>query len=232
MSLLSYKELCNLIDAGVITHALPENVNSASIDIRIGKKVLIEKCTLDSDSRLLELKTISLKNRNPLTVREHDLEREGPINLYPGEIMLAHSIEIFHLPNNLSAMFKLKSSCGRIFLEHMNAGWCDAGWHGSALTMELKNCTRSHIIQISFGDAIGQMVFFQHAMVPSDKSYAMRGKYNHDKHVSGMKPEIVFDDEQEEIAQQVFNETIRSPDLPQETERSIIVSNEDEGDSK
>jgi len=226
---MSYKELLNLLDAGIITHALPENVNSASIDIRIGKKVLIEKCTLDTDSRLLELKTISLKERNPLVVREHDLEREGPINLYPGEVMLAHSIEIFHLPNNLSAMFKLKSSCGRIFLEHMNAGWCDAGWHGSALTMELKNCTRSHIIQVAFGDAIGQMVFFQHAMVPSDKSYAMRGKYNKDKGVSGMKPEIVFDDEQEEIAQQVFNETIRSPEVKEASERSQILTGEEDG---
>ena len=188
MSVMSYKELMNLIDAGVITHALPENVNSASIDVRIGKKILIEKCTLDGDTKLLELKTISLKNRDPLVVREHDLEKDGPIHLYPGEIMLAHTIEMFHLPNNLSAMFKLKSSCGRIFLEHMNAGWCDAGWHGSSLTMELKNCTRSHVIKIEFGDAIGQMIFMQHAMVPADKSYAMRGRFNRDKSVSGTKP--------------------------------------------
>lgn len=204
--ILSYTQLCDIVDAGIITNVDKDNINSASIDIRLGAKLLIEKFT--DEEGLPSLHTISLKKREPLKVREHDLLRDGPYSLFPGEVILGHSIEIFNLPNNLSAMFKLKSSCGRIFLEHMNAGWCDAGWHGSALTMEFKNNTRGHCITLEYGDKIGQIVFFQHARVPDDKSYAVRGRYNQDKGVSGTKPAIVFGEEEEEILQEVMEQNI------------------------
>lgn len=203
--ILSYTQLCDIVDAGIITNCEKESINSASIDVRLGAKVLIEKFTTEEGKQGLH--TISLNKREPLIVREHDLLREGALHLYPGEVILAHTIEIFNLPNNLSAMFKIKSSCGRIFLEHMNAGWCDAGWHGSSLTLEFKNNSRGHVIVLEYGDKIGQMIFFPHAMVPEDKSYAVRGRYNKDKGVSGTKPSIVFGDEEEDLIQEVIEET-------------------------
>lgn len=226
--LLSYKQLLDLVDAGIMTHVDPEHINSASIDVRLGNELLIEKPRITA-----ALFTISLKNREPLRVIKHKFDREGPFYLYPGECVLAHTIEMFNLPNNVSAMFKLKSSCGRIFLEHMNAGWCDAGWHGSSLTMELKNNTRSHVIELNYGDKIGQMVFFSHAMVPSDKSYAVRGRYNKDKGVSGAKPAIVFGDEEEEIAQQVFEEGLHhvstaTTDADIDPDKNTILIGEDD----
>lgn len=202
--ILSYTQLCDIVDAGIITNVDKENINSASIDVRLGAKVLIEKFTTEDGKQGLH--TISLNKREPLQVREHDLLREGKLHLFPGEVILAHTIEIFNLPNNLSAMFKIKSSCGRIFLEHMNAGWCDAGWHGSALTLEFKNNSRGHVITLEYGDKIGQMIFFPHAMVPENKSYAVRGRYNKDKGVSGTKPSITFGEEEEELLQQVIEE--------------------------
>ena len=75
----------------------------------------------------------------------------------------------------------------RIGLEHMNAGWCDAGWNGSVLTLELKNMTKHHAIRIRPGDPIGQMVFFKHEPVPTEASYASKGRYNGDSSVSGIK---------------------------------------------
>jgi dCTP deaminase len=75
----------------------------------------------------------------------------------------------------------------RIGLEHLNAGWCDAGWNNSVLTLELKNMTQYHTIMLQKGDKIGQMVFFEHEPVPHERSYAVRGRYNNDSTVSGVK---------------------------------------------
>jgi dCTP deaminase len=105
----------------------------------------------------------------------------------PDEFILAQSREIFNLPDHISAEYKLKSSMARIGLDHLNAGWCDAGWNGSVLTLELKNLTRYHEILIQEGDAIGQMILFSHTPVPPSRSYAVRGRYNGDKQVSGAK---------------------------------------------
>ncbi len=212
--ILSYRQLCDIVDSGFITHVLPENINGSSIDVRIGNEVLIER-TVGS----MELHTISLRDREPLNTVKYDLQKEGPLFLYPGECILAHTIEMFNLPSDLSAMFKLKSSCGRIFLEHMNAGWCDAYWHGSALTMELKNNTRQHVIKLEYGDAIGQMVFFPHKAVPEDMGYAKRGRYNHDKSVSGAKKAIVFGDDDADAEQETIAETMEKPHRSIETGR-------------
>ncbi len=206
--LLSYNRLCALLDAGILTHSNYDLVNSASIDIRLGSKVLIEH-TYEQDGKLA-LKRVSLKDRTPPRFREYDLEKDGPLLLFPGEFILAHSFEIFNLPNNISAEYKLKSSMARIGLEHLNAGWCDAGWNGSVLTLELKNLTRGHEIELNFMDKIGQVVFFQHEVVPADKSYATRGRYNNDKTVSSIKLDptrtIVFGDEEEEREAEIYAE--------------------------
>jgi deoxycytidine triphosphate deaminase len=229
--LMAYKQLVDMIDAGIITHVNIDQVNSASIDIRLGDVVELEACYTGPDPEIKALYEISLEKRQPLRTRTHIFSKDGPLKVYPGECFLAHSRELFNLPNNLSAMFKLKSSCGRIFLEHMNAGWCDAGWHGSALTMEFKNNSRNHVIVLEGGEKIGQMVFFSHEMVPADKSYAVRGRYNKDKIVSGTKPAIVFGEEQEEIAQAVFEEAQKAvPEvvsLDVDMRRNLIINNEE-----
>lgn len=173
--LLSYTEICELIEQGVIEGATYESVNSASLDIHLGSKLLKESTA--------NVKTISLRDRIPLPTHE----RIFPCILEPGQFILTQSREVFHLPNDVSAEYKLKSSMARIGLEHLNAGWCDAGWNGSVLTLELKNMTQSCGILLQEGDAIGQLVFFKHTPVPEDKSYAARGRYNNDKTVTGAK---------------------------------------------
>lgn len=181
-ALLSYTELCALVDTGVIEGVDKDCINSASIDIRLGNKILVEA---ERGGK------VSLANKERLNTIEVDLTEVGHWILEPGEFILAQSMEIFHLPNFISAEYKLKSSMARIGLEHLNAGWCDAGWHGSVLTLELKNMTQYHDIVIRPGDRIGQIVFFKHDPVPEDKSYAVRGRYNGDKEVSGTKPDPV-----------------------------------------
>jgi dCTP deaminase len=155
-------------------------VNSASLDIHLGDSFLVEK--LNPDCRF-----ISLARKEQLDMRKESFaERSNKYYLHSGEFILAQSQEVFNLPNNISAEYKLKSSMARIGLEHLNAGWCDAGWNGSVLTLELKNMTRYHIIELEAGARIGQLVFFRHEAVPADKSYAARGRYNGHKEVSGV----------------------------------------------
>lgn len=183
MSLLSYTEICELIDKKVIEGADIALVNATSLDIRLGNKIATEV-------KPYKQPKVSLKNKEPLVMAEIDIPEYG-YTLEPGEFILAHSLEIFHLPNHISAEYKLKSSMARVGLEHLNAGWCDAGWNNSVLTLELKNMTRYHSIALHAGDKIGQMIFWNHKIVPNHASYAVKGRYNGDKKVSGVKKDPV-----------------------------------------
>ena len=177
--LLSHSEIKNLVHNGVIEHARESCINAASLDIHLGIKLLVE-------DRASSGAVVSYAAREPLKFREVMMGTSGFV-LEPGQFVLAHSIEVFHLPHDVSAEYKLKSSMARIGLEHLNAGWCDAGWHGSVLTLELKNMTQHHAIQIRPGDAIGQIVFFRHAPVEYNASYASRGRYNCDLSATTIK---------------------------------------------
>lgn len=183
MTILSYTEICDLIEDGVIENADYECVNSASLDIHLGPALLIENRNVAQGPENI----LYLNKKSALSTEALILGSGGQYCMAPGECVLACTREIFNLPNDISAEYKLKSSMGRIFLEHLNAGWCDAGWCGSVLTLELKNLTQYHRIVLTEGDRIGQIVFFRHKPVPSDKSYAARGSYNGDKTVSGVK---------------------------------------------
>ncbi len=179
MSLLSALEICHLIQERVVERTDESYVNAASLDLTLGNKLFIEE---ESD----RYRTVSLKDKQQLAMREVDIS-DKPYILAPGEFVLAHTREVFNLPDWLSAEYKLKSSMARIGLEHLNAGWCDAGWHGSVLTLELINVTRHHYIQLDAGVRIGQIVFFRHLEVPRDHSYAVKGRYNKDASVSQVK---------------------------------------------
>ena len=105
----------------------------------------------------------------------------------PGEFILAHSMEKFNLPMDISCEFKLKSSGARSGLDNALATWCDPGWNNSTLTLELKNNLRFTHIILREGMFIGQMVFFRNVPVPKDKSYFIRGRYNGDSSVQEVK---------------------------------------------
>lgn len=182
MSLLSHDQLLRLVADGVITGVTEDMVNAASIDITVGPTFFVETSPAEGDAAL-----VSLQDRQPPAMFE--VRTEGrPFILPAGGFCLAHSQQTFNLPANISAEYKLKSSLARVGLNHLLAGWCDAGWNGSVLTLELHNVLRRHSIAIREGDRIGQMIFFHHEAVPERASYAARGRYNGDNTVRGMKP--------------------------------------------
>ena len=139
----------------------PELLNPASLDVLLGDYLMVENVV---NTELMRL-DISQKS-------EHD-----PFMLQPGEFCLAETVEVFNLPDDISCQFVLKSSRARSGLNHLLAGWCDPGWHGSKLTLELKNERLHHALPIWPGLKIGQMVFHQMSSVPL-KNYAVTGNYN------------------------------------------------------
>ncbi|MGI4811786.1 MAG: dCTP deaminase [Janthinobacterium lividum] len=179
MGLLSHTELVGLVANGVITKVSPEMINGSSIDITLGSTIMYE-----NDS--LSWSPINIAERQALNMNRMSI-KESSYVLDPDEFILGHSEQEFHLPSDISADYHLKSSLGRVGLEHVKAGWCDPWWKGSVLTLELKNLTRYHKLLLTPGMRIGQMTFHRHTPVPEEHGYGVRGRYNNDKSVSGVK---------------------------------------------
>jgi dCTP deaminase len=177
MSVISHNGLCKLIEQGVIENSCYENINSASIDLVLGKNIMVEN---QRDG------IINMLDKSGSHLSRIVMDDSGYV-LQPGESILAETAEVFNLPAHISAEYKLKSTMARNFIDHFNAGWADAGWNGSVLTLELTNHNRFHCVRIIPGQKCGQMVFFEHEEVPADRSYASRGQYNGDKTVMAGK---------------------------------------------
>lgn len=159
-----------LCEGGLVSPFDPSLVNPASLDVRLGGTLLIERA---GNPELVAY---------PLA--DHD-EAE-PFWLRPGQFVLAQTLETFHLPSDVAAQFMLKSSRAREGLEHLMAGYCDPGWHGSVLTLELHCSRQLHPVALWPGMRIGQMVF--HLMAtPPERSYRETGRYNGDQTVAASK---------------------------------------------
>ena len=155
-------------EGGMVAPFDPELINPASLDVRLGRHIRIESVA-STELILLDLGS-----------------DQDPYMLRPGQFILAETIETFHLPDTIAAQFMLKSSRAREGLEHLMAGYCHPGWHGSKLTLELHNSRQLHPVAIWPGMRIGQMVF-QRMDQPPLRSYAQTGRYNNDATVQGSR---------------------------------------------
>lgn len=146
------------------------NLNPASIDVTIGGLIMVEvEHTADLQ---------------PLDIGHHT--QDNPYWVAPGEFFLAATQETFNLPDYIGAQFVLKSSRGREGWDHAEAGYADPGWHGSRLTMELKNSRRYHSLPIWPGLRMGQMKFIL-VSGTVERSYAVTGRYNNDSTVAASR---------------------------------------------
>ena len=163
--------LFKIIDEGYLD-ALHENVNAASIDIRIGNTLLVEiPPELSGSPTIIDLEAKECPLMEEITIGS------GGYILTPGQFVLASSVETFNLPDNISGQFILRSSMARAGLNHLMAGWADAGFHGANLTFEFHNVNQYHNLLIKPGMRVGQMIFVEHEDV-GDQSYAKKGNYN------------------------------------------------------
>lgn len=152
---------------GMVQPYCKEMLNPASIDIRIGDRLLIRR------------RKFTLKGWVGYW-HEVDISKTDwmdPYYVKPDTRFLTESLETFNIPIDLVAQFRLKSSRGRELWEHLEAGFIDPGWHDSKLTMEVIN----HDLvarPIWKGMRFGQIYFMK--TTPPVKPYDKTGRYNGD----------------------------------------------------
>ncbi len=151
---------------GLIEPYETEQVSPASYDVRLGNEIKVEGsiCGTESDKG-------RWMNRNIK-------DTEGFV-LYPGQFILAHTLEYVRLPVNIEAQFQLKSSRAREGIQHLFAGFIDPGFHGQ-VTLELKNVTQRHSIFLKPGMLIGQLRFAKLEETPI-RPYSLTGRYMNDR---------------------------------------------------
>jgi len=172
MSLLTYNSLIRLVKDGVLENSHTNHVNAASIDLHLGSSLLVEKDNANG------IGYVDLSKKEAPLMQRAWPDFGGNWWLEPGEFALAETKEVFHLPDNIACEFKLKSSLARAGLNHVLAGWADPGFHNATLTLELINCLNHNALGLRPGMKIGQMVFWEGEQVPSEESYAVKGRYN------------------------------------------------------
>jgi dCTP deaminase len=147
-----------------------EQLNPASYDVLLGNHLMIE----------------TVASRELIPVDISDCSKDKPYWLRPGGFVLAETFETFNVPDDIAAQFVLKSSRGREGLSHALCGYCDPGWHGSKLTLELHSLRQLHPLPLYPGLKIGQLVFSLMSGRP-DRTYAVTGRYNGDNGVTASK---------------------------------------------
>ena len=170
MTILCDYEIKALCTDGMVQNYDEALVNPASLDLRLGDTIMVES------AENLDMRELSIAGNTA----------ENPYELKPGQFILAQTIEVFNMPENIAGLFFLKSSRAREGYENLHAGYADPGWHGSVLTLELKNSRQLLPLPLYPGMKIGQMVFFRMSQKPV-LSYAKVGHYNQDLSTTGSK---------------------------------------------
>jgi dCTP deaminase len=170
MTILCDYEIKALCADGMVQNYDEALVNPASLDLRLGDTIMVES------AESLDMRPLSIAGNTA----------ENPYELKPGQFILAQTIEVFNMPENIAGLFFLKSSRAREGYENLHAGYADPGWHGSVLTLELKNSRQLLPLPLYPGMKIGQMVFFRMSNPPV-VSYAVTGSYNEDLSTTGSK---------------------------------------------
>ena len=156
------RQLCR--DMGLVEPFDPELINPASIDVTLGPDILVEN---------------DHGNFTPVSIQDNDFY------MPPGAFVLAATAEWIRVPNNLEAIFQLKSSRGREGYEHALAGYIDPGFNGR-VTLELSNLRRFKELPLRAGMRIGQLRFSKLDEIPM-RSYAVTGRYQGDDGVQMSK---------------------------------------------
>ncbi len=129
----------------------PENVNPASYDITLGHHWICP-------------------------TREPEEFMADEITLFPGEVVLATTHEVICMPRDVVGDLKLKSSLGRLWLNHSLSGWIDCNFQGQ-VTLELQNLG-PYPRKLCKGMRVAQIVFFQMEEQP-EVAYGEKGKGNY-----------------------------------------------------
>ena len=122
------------------------NVNPASYDVNLAKDVLIRGG------------------------EKHEL----PLKLMPQEFIIATTQQYFKFPLHIAGDMRLKSTIGRLGINHVLSVWFDPGFEGEA-TLELLNVSNGPV-ELVTGMKIAQMIFMG-LSEPTNLSYKDTGRY-------------------------------------------------------
>ena len=131
----------------------PDNANPHSVDICLGGHIIV----FDQWGQKVE---------------ELQLEDGAAFTFRPGHFYLCHTAETVHVPETHTAQLWLKSSTARKGLNHLLAGYVDAGWTGQ-LTLEFVAYMPA---AFTIGQRIAQLQYSRLAAVP-EKPYSVTGRY-------------------------------------------------------
>jgi dCTP deaminase len=145
---------------GGVTPFEENQVNAASYDVRVSDHWICP--TLDPE----EIHAPSIK-------------------LFPGEVVLASSMEYVRIPRDVACDLKLKSTLGRLWINHSLAGWCDPGFQGE-ITLELQNLGPQPFV-LEAGRRIAQLIFIAMESEP-DVAYGDPGSSSHYQGQRGTTP--------------------------------------------
>ena len=152
--LLSDRDLIDELKAGrlQLDPFEPELVQPSSIDVRL--------------DRLFRVFNNHLYTHIDPSIRQDDLtapvevDEDQPFVLHPGEFVLASTLEVITLGDQLAGRLEGKSSLGRLgLLTHSTAGFIDPGFSGH-VTLELSNVSNLPIT-LWPGMKIGQLCLFR-----------------------------------------------------------------------
>jgi dCTP deaminase len=138
-------------EAGGVDPYEPAQVNAASYDVRVSEHWICP-------------------------TRDPEEFHAGHVKLFPGEVVLASTVEHVKIPRDVACDLKLKSTLGRLWINHSMAGWCDPGFTGN-ITLELQNLGPEPFV-LEAGRRIAQLIFIQMASEP-DVAYGEPGSSSH-----------------------------------------------------
>jgi len=117
--------------------------------------------------------------------REPQEFRAPYVKLFSGEVVLASTIECVRIPRTVACDLKLKSTLGRLWINHSLAGWCDPGFQGN-ITLELQNLGPEPFV-LEAGRRIAQLIFIAMESEP-EVAYGEPGSSSHYQGQSGTTP--------------------------------------------
>ena len=130
----------------------PELVQPSSVDVRLDRRFRVFN---NQNHTHID----PAKRQDDLTAPV-DVPVDEPFVLHPGEFVLASTLEVVTLPDDLAARLEGKSSLGRLgLLTHSTAGFIDPGFSGH-VTLELSNVANLPIT-LWPGMKIGQLCVFR-----------------------------------------------------------------------
>jgi dCTP deaminase len=163
--------------AELVSPFVPENVQPASIDLRLGSTFKTPKFVNPTDPR----KAPGIIDLHDLRHYQDDIYEidNGGLIIKSGEFVLGTTMERVMVPSYLMAQVDGRSSLARLGLTvHITAGFIDPGFIGR-ITLEMVNHNQNSLC-VYPGDRICQISFAE--VYPVQRPYGSEGLGSHYQH--------------------------------------------------